>query len=69
MCNPINEYLGLMRDYTREIVTFGGFCLMCYVYSDFKTLAKEQYSTSAQTVEVLRSVDSRLANIEHSLGK
>ncbi len=55
-----------MRDYTREIFTFGGFCLMCFVYGDFKALAREQSATAAQTVEVLRSLDTRLMNIEHS---
>ena len=69
MCKPINDYLALMRDYTREIITFGGFCLMCFVYGDFKALAQEQSATSAQTVEVLRSMDSRLTNIEHQTAK
>lgn len=69
MCKPISDYLGLMRDYTREIITFGGFCLMCFVYGDFKTLAQEQSTTAAQTVDVLRSMDSRLMNIEHNLAK
>ena len=66
MCKPVSEYLGLMRLYTREIITFGGFCLMCFVYGDFKALAREQSATAAQTVDVLRSMDSRLMNIEHA---
>lgn len=69
MCKPISDYLGLMRDYTREIITFGGLCLMCIVYGDFKTLAQEQSATAAQTVDVLRAMDSRLMNIEHDLAK
>ena len=55
-----------MRDYTREIVTFGGFCLMCFVYGDFRQLAHDQSTTAAQTVEVLRGMDSRLSNIERT---
>ena len=69
MCKPISDYLGLMRDYTREIITCGGFCLMCFVYGDFKTLAQEQSATAAQTVDVLRYMDSRLMNIERNLAK
>jgi len=34
MCKPFRDYLSLLRDYTREIITFGGICLMCFVYSD-----------------------------------
>ena len=61
MCKPIRDYLSLLRDYTREIITFGGFGLMCFVYSDFRQLAQDQSATAAQTVEVLRAMDGRLA--------
>ncbi len=68
MCKPIRDYLSVLRDYTREIITFGGFCLMCFVYSDFRQLAQDQARTAAQTVDVLRAMDARLALIEqHSL--
>lgn len=66
MCKPFRDYLSLLRDYTREIVTFGGLCLMCFVYSDFRRLACEQSTTAAHTVDVLRSMDARLSNIEHA---
>ncbi len=66
MCKPFRDYLSLLRDYTREIVTFGGLGLMCFVYCDFKQLACEQSTTAAQTVDVLRSMDARLERIEHS---
>ena len=65
MCKPFREYLTLTREYTREIITFGGFILMCYVYSDFRQLARDQATTAAQTVEILRSMDTRLTVIEH----
>ncbi len=68
MCKPIRDYLSVLRDYTREIITFGGFCLMCFVYNDFRQLAQDQARTSAHTVDVLRSMDARLATIEqHSI--
>lgn len=67
MCKPFRDYLSIVRDYTREIVTFGGFCLMCFVYNDFRQLARDQVATSAQTVEVLRAMDGRLSHLEFSL--
>lgn len=66
MCKPFRDYLGLARDYTREIITFGGAVLMCCVYSDFRQLAQNQAATSAQTVEVLRSMDNRLSFLEQN---
>ena len=38
---------------------------MCYVYSDFRQLARDQAATAAQTVEILRSMDTRLTILEH----
>lgn len=67
MCKPFRDYLNLAREYTRELFTFGGLLLMCFVYSDFRQLAQSQATTSAQTVEVLRSMDIRLADIEHAV--
>ncbi len=66
MCKPIRDYLSLLRDYTREIITFGGFCLMCFVYCDFRQLAQDQSTTSAGTVEVLRDMNLRLSVIEQN---
>ena len=31
MCKPLKEYLGVIRDYTREIVTFGGFVIAVFL--------------------------------------
>ena len=67
MCKPFRDYLNIVRDYTREIITFGGLCLMCFVYTDFRQLAKDQSVTAAQTVEVLRAMDTRLRNLELQL--
>lgn len=64
MCKPFRDYLTLTREYTREIITFGGFVLMCFVYSDFRQLAHDQSTTAAQTVEILRAMDGRLGVIE-----
>lgn len=68
MCKPFRDYLGLLRDYTRELITFGGFGLMCFVYTDFRQLAQDQSTTAARTVEVLRAMDNRLLILEqHTL--
>jgi hypothetical protein len=64
MCKPFRDYMNLVREYTRELITFVGLGLMCYVYSDFKEMAEAQSSTSAHTVEVLRSMDARLQQLE-----
>ncbi len=69
MCKPFKEYLSLLREYTREIITFGGMCLVCFVYNDFKQLVQDQASTSAHTVDVLRSMDMRLSHIEQNTTK
>lgn len=65
MCKPFREYLTLTREYTREIITFIGLVLVCFVYSDFRQLARDQATTAAQTVEILRAMDIRLSAIEH----
>lgn len=65
MCKSFRDYLTLTREYTREIITFGGFALVCFVYSDFRQLARDQATTAAQTVELLRAMDTRLSVIEH----
>lgn len=67
MCKPFRDYLSIVREYTREIVTFGGFCLMCFVYNDFRQLARDQITTAAQTVEVLRAMDGRLSHLEFNI--
>ena len=64
MCKPFRDYMNLVREYTREIITFVGLGLMSYVYCDFKDLAESQASTSAHTVDVLRSMDARLQQLE-----
>lgn len=64
MCKPFREYLGIAREYTRELFTFGGIVLLCFVYGDFRELVREQSKTSAQTAEILRSMDTRLSHLE-----
>ena len=56
--------MSLVREYTREIITFVGIGLMCFVYNDFRLLVSQQADTAAHTVDVLRSMDARLQHIE-----
>lgn len=49
MCKPLKEYLGVIRDYTREIVTFGGFVIAVFIYLDFREVVKEQATNAAHT--------------------
>lgn len=37
---------------------------MCFVYADFRQLARDQSAAAAQTVEVLRALDTRLQRLE-----
>lgn len=67
MCKPFRDYLSLLREYTREIITFGGICLMCFVYTDFRQIVQDQAATAAHTVEVLRAMDMRLSHIEQNV--
>lgn len=64
MCKPFRDYMSLVREYTREIITFVGIGLMCFVYNDFRLLVSQQADTAAHTVDVLRSMDARLQHIE-----
>lgn len=66
MCKPFRDYMNLVREYTREIITFIGIGLMCFVYTDFRELVRQQADTAAHTVEVLRSMDSRLQKLENT---
>lgn len=65
MCKPLKEYLGVIRDYTREIVTFGGFVIAVFIYLDFREVVKEQTTNAAHTAEILRTMDTRLQHLEN----
>lgn len=65
MCKPLKEYLGVIRDYTREIVTFGGFVIAVFIYLDFREVVKEQATNAAHTAEILRTMDTRLQHLEN----
>lgn len=55
----------MIRDYTREIVTFGGFVIAVFIYLDFREVVKEQATNAAHTAEILRTMDTRLQHLEN----
>ncbi len=65
MCKPVKDYLSVLREYTREVITFGGFILCIFVYHDFRELAEKMAESTAQNNEILRAMDSRLKELEH----
>ncbi len=64
MCKSVKDYLGVVREYTREVITFGGFGLALLVYSDFKDMVQDLADCNARTAEILRDIDVRLSNLE-----
>lgn len=69
MCKNIKDYLGVVREYTREAITFGGFALALLVYSDFKSMVTDLAASNARTAEILRDIDVRLSNLEQQTRK
>ena len=66
MCKPLKEYLGVLREYKDTVVMFLGIAACVFVYADFRTVVKEQAETAAKTAEILRTMDARLSNLEHT---
>lgn len=65
MCKPFREYMMLVREYTREIVTFGGLAMTCFLYHDFHDLMQAQTETSKQIAIELRELNVRVMELEH----
>ena len=55
----------MIRDYTREIVTFGGFVIAVFIYLDFREVVKEQATNAAHTAEILRTLGKRIQQLEN----
>lgn len=65
MCDFVEKRLALIRKYKDVIAMFSGFLIAIPVYMDFRTVVKAQAETSSQTVEILRTMDTRLSILEH----
>ena len=55
----------VIREYTREIVTFGGLAMTCYLYTDLHDLMQAQTETSRQIATELRELNIRVMELEH----
>lgn len=62
MCTKLKGYMSLVREYTREIFTYGGLVAAIWVYTDFKAFLSEQS-------RVLAELSVRIEHIEHKLEK
>ena len=65
MCKSFREYMMVIREYTREIVTFGGLAMTCYLYTDLHDLMQAQTETSRQIATELRELNIRVMELEH----
>lgn len=55
----------VVREYTREIVTFGGLAMTCYLYTDLHDLMQAQTDTSRQIATELRELNVRVMELEN----
>lgn len=69
MCEQAKSYLSIIREYSKEIVMLLGFALAAYVYTDFRALTYEVVQQQTQTAEILRSLDTRISNLERDHAK
>lgn len=69
MCDQAKSYLGVIREYSKEIVMLLGFGLAACIYSDFRALTYEVVQQQTQTAEILRSLDTRISNLERDHAK
>lgn len=63
------RFLDLLEQRKTLILTFIGFGGCAYVYHDFSSYLQQSLVTQAQTVEILRNMDSRISNLEHKSSK
>ncbi len=57
MCKPIKDWLGVLREYTKEVITFGGFILCIFVYRDFNEMNQKMLIHIGHTNEILRTLN------------
>ncbi len=64
MCKPIKDYLSLLRDYTREIITFGGIALFMWTWTDVRDFIANGNANNARMAEILRTIETRIQRLE-----
>ncbi len=60
MCKPIKDWLGVLREYTKEVFTFGGFVACVFVYLDFRDMNQQMLLHMGHTNEILRTLNADL---------
>lgn len=64
MCKPVKEYLSLLREYGREIVTFGGVAAAVFIYLDLRELMHEQVQAYREVAVQLSELNVRINDLE-----
>ncbi len=64
MCKPVKDYLALIREYTREVVMFGGAIAAVFLYMDVRQLVAEGNANNVRTAEILRTIETRIQHLE-----
>lgn len=60
-----SRLLDAVESHKTLLITFMGFGGCVYIYHDFSAYLQQNLVTQAQTVEILRTMDSRLTKLEH----
>lgn len=64
MPQPVKSILELVREYTREIIMFGGFALAVYVYHDHNVFIYRTSAHQEQTAVILAKMDEKLDELK-----
>ncbi len=64
MCQPVKNYLALIREYTREVVMFGGAIAAVFLYMDVRQLVADGNANNVRTAEILRTIEARIQHLE-----
>lgn len=64
MCDKAKNYLGIIREYSKEIIMLLGFGLLIYVYNDFSQFTQEAMQQQARTAEILSNIEVRIGHLE-----
>lgn len=65
MCDKVKTYFSILREYKAEIIMMIGFVLTVGIYIDFRNFIADTTKIQTQQTEVLRTIETRLTNLEH----
>ena len=65
MCDNVKNYFSILREYKAEIIMMIGFVLTVGIYLDFRNFIADTTKIQTQQTEVLRTIETRLTNLEH----